>query len=231
MSYVRPRPTSGVLRQLLARLQPVAAKPAAASLAFMMLAPGFALAQTPPADATALSTVNVEDSADPMQVNNGYQATQTRVGKTLQDPHEIPQAITTVTRQLMEDQQVGNLREALRNVAGLTFNAAEGGRAGDNMMLRGFYTFGDMYLDGIRDTAQYNRETFNLEQVDVLRGSASMLFGRGQAGGVINLVSKTPKRADAYTFTGSLGTDAYTELTADLNKRVGQDAALRVNLM
>ncbi|MFP5410730.1 MAG: TonB-dependent receptor [Gammaproteobacteria bacterium] len=231
MSRVRPRPTSGVLRQLLARLQPVAAKPAAASLAFMMLAPGFALAQTSPTDATALSTVNVEDSADPMQVNNGYQGTQTRVGKTLQDPHEIPQAITTVTRQLMEDQQVGNLREALRNVSGLTFNAAEGGRGGDNMMLRGFYTFGDMYLDGIRDTAQYNRETFNLEQVDVLRGSASMLFGRGQAGGVINLVTKTPKRADAYSFTGSLGTDAYTELTADLNKRVGQDAALRVNLM
>lgn len=45
-------------------------------------------------------------------------------------------------------------------------------RSGDNMNLRGFYTFGDMYLDGVRDTAQYNREVFNLEQVDVLRGAA-----------------------------------------------------------
>ena len=80
---------------------------------------------------------------------------------------------------------VGTLREALRNVSGLSFNAAEGGRSGDNMMLRGFYTFGDIYLDGIRDTAQYNREVFNLEQVDVLRGAASMLFGRSAAGGVI----------------------------------------------
>jgi catecholate siderophore receptor len=185
----------------------------------------------PAASETTLATVKVEDTADPMGVNNGYQGTQTRVGKTLQDPHDIPQAITTVTRELMEDQQVGSLREALRNVSGLTFNAAEGGRAGDNMMLRGFYTFGDLYLDGIRDTAQYNRETFNLEQVDVLRGSASMLFGRGQAGGVINLVTKTPKRADAYTLTGSVGTDNYTEATGDLNKRIGEDAALRVNLM
>ena len=108
--------------------------------------------------------------------------------KTVQDPHDIPQAITTVTNQLMHDQQTSSLRDALRNVSGLTFNAAEGGRAGDNMMLRGFYTFGDIYLDGMRDTAQYNRETFNLEQVDVLRGSAAMLFGRGQAGGVINQV-------------------------------------------
>jgi len=231
MSHVRPRPPSGILRQLLARLQPVAATPAAASLAFMMLAPAAALAQTPTTSETTLPTVKVEDTADPMEVNNGYQGTQTRVGKTLQDPQNIPQAITTVTRELMEDQQVGSLREALRNVSGLTFNAAEGGRAGDNMMLRGFYTFGDLYLDGIRDTAQYNRETFNLEQVDVLRGSASMLFGRGQAGGVINLVSKTPKRADAYSLTGSVGTDNYTEVTADLNKRVGENAALRVNLM
>ena len=86
---------------------------------------------------------------------DGYQATKTRVGKTLQDPHDIPQAVTTVTNQLMHDQQIGSLREALRNVSGLTFNAAEGGRSGDNFMLRGFYTFGDIYMDGIRDTAVY----------------------------------------------------------------------------
>lgn len=219
----QPCRPSGRLRQLLARIAP-AAPVAAGSLAFAMLAPA-AFADT------TLATVKVEDTAEPMAVNNGYQATETRVGKVKQDPHDIPQAITTVTHQLMEEQQVGSLREALRNVSGLTFNAAEGGRAGDNMMLRGFYTFGDLYLDGIRDTAQYNRETFNLEQVDVLRGSASMLFGRGQAGGVINLVTKTPKRADAYKLTGSVGTENYAEVTADLNKRVGQDAALRVNLM
>lgn len=91
---------------------------------------------------------------------DGVRATTTRVGKVLQDPHDVPQAVTTITNNLMEEQQVGSLREALRNVSGLSFNAAEGGRSGDNMNLRGFYTFGDMYLDGIRDTAQYNRETF-----------------------------------------------------------------------
>ncbi|MDP2031156.1 MAG: TonB-dependent siderophore receptor [Thiobacillus sp.] len=229
MSHPRPRPPSGILRQLLARIQPGVAAPAVASLAFMMLAPA-ALAQTA-ASETTLPTVKVEDTADPMAVNNGYQATETRVGRVKQDPHDIAQSITVVTDQLMEDQHADSLVEALRNVAGLTFNAAEGGRAGDNMMLRGFYTFGDMYLDGIRDTAQYNRETFFLEQIDVLRGSASMLFGRGQAGGVINLVSKTPKRADAYTLTGSLGTFDYGEVTADLNKRLGEDSAVRVNLM
>jgi catecholate siderophore receptor len=230
MSHQQSCPPSGILRQLLARLQPVVTAPAAASLAFMMLAPA-AQAQTAGAGETSLPTVRVEDTTDPMEVNNGYQGTETRVGRVKKDPQDIAQSLTVVTDQLMEDQHVDSLVEALRNVAGLTFNAAEGGRSGDNMMLRGFYTFGDIYLDGIRDTAQYNRETFFLEQIDVLRGSASMLFGRGQAGGVINLVSKTPKLADAYSLTASVGTLDYAEVTADLNKHIGEDSAMRVNLM
>jgi catecholate siderophore receptor len=188
-----------------------------------------ALAQPAPTEKVKeLATINVQAEADKP---DGARATATRVGKVLQDPHDVPQAITTVTKSIMEQQQVGSLKEALRNVSGLSFNAAEGGRSGDNMNLRGFYTFGDMYLDGIRDTAQYNRETFNLEQIDVLRGAGAMLFGRGQAGGVINQVSKMPLRFDQYKLTGSIGTDGYQEVTADLNKAINSTTALRVNLM
>lgn len=192
------------------------------------LAPTAMAQQAPQAAPKELPAVNVQATTDKP---DGARATATRVGKVLQDPHDVPQAVTTVTNSIMEQQQVGSLREALRNVSGLSFNAAEGGRSGDNMNLRGFYTFGDMYLDGIRDTAQYNRETFNLEQVDVLRGAGAMLFGRGQAGGVINQVSKTPLRFDQYKLSGSLGTDGYQEVTADLNKTINDKTAVRVNLM
>jgi len=154
-----------------------------------------------------------------------------RTGKQLQDPHDVPQASTTVTHELMEAQNTSSLRDALRNVAGLSFNAAEGGRSGDNMSLRGFYTFGDMYLDGIRDTAQYNRESFNLEQVDVLRGAASMLFGRGQAGGVINQVSKTPLPYEATQLSGSMGSYDHAEGRVDFNKPISADTAVRINAM
>lgn len=195
-------------------------------LAGLSLAPG-ALAQTAE-PAKQLSTINVQTEADKP---DGLRATTTRVGKVLQDPHDVPQAVTTITHKLMEEQQVGSLREALRNVSGLTFNAAEGGRSGDNMNLRGFYTFGDMYLDGIRDTAQYNRETFNLEQIDVLRGAGAMLFGRGQAGGVINQVTKVPQRTEFNKVTGAIGGDGYREVTADLTKLLGDHTAVRVNLM
>lgn len=201
--------------------------PLGAMLAGMSLTP-VAIAQTVPVAETTLPTVNVQGDADKP---DGMRATATRVGKTLQDPQDIPQAVTTVTKTMMDEQQVGSLRDALRNVSGLSFNAAEGGRAGDNFNLRSFYTFGDVYLDGIRDTAQYNRETFNLEQVDVLRGAAAMLFGRGQAGGVINQVSKTPLRHDQYNFSASVGTRDYREATADLNKAFNADTQFRVNLM
>jgi catecholate siderophore receptor len=202
------------------------------SISLLPLGGVLLLGMTQPAQsqevAKELATVKVEAAADKP---DGYRATTTRVGKVLQDPHDIPQAVTTLTNTLLDEQQVGSLKEAMRNVSGVSFNAAEGGRSGDNMNLRGFYTFGDMYLDGIRDTAQYNRETFNHEQIDVLRGAGAMLFGRGQAGGVINQVSKTPLRIEQYKLTGSVGTDDYREVTADLNKPLGPSTALRVNLM
>ncbi len=185
--------------------------------------------KAPVVAAEELEEVTVKSKKEAQK--DGYQATKTRVGKTLQDPHDIPQAVTTVTNQLMHDQQIGSLREALRNVSGLTFNAAEGGRSGDNFMLRGFYTFGDIYMDGIRDTAVYNRETFNLEQVDVLRGSAAMLFGRGQAGGVINQVSKMANTNDNSIVTGSLGEYNYHQFTGDFNHTFNESTAIRVNVM
>jgi catecholate siderophore receptor len=197
---------------------------AAAVVAALLGAGGIARAD----EEKTLPTVHVTAGAGQQE---GFLATRTRIGRVAQDPQDLPQAVTIVTRSLIEEQDANSLREALRNVAGITFNAAEGGRSGDNMMLRGFYTFGDIYLDGIRDTAQYNRETFNLEQVEVLRGSASMLFGRGQAGGVINQVSKVPMLYGINRVEAGIGSYGYGELKADLNQRFGETSALRINLM
>ncbi len=206
-------------------------KPLGALVAGLAFCGGSALAadktDTSKKDDGTLPAVEVSGSREAPT----YMATKTRVGKVEQDPHDIPQAVTTVTSKILEEQQASSLQEAMRNVAGISFNAAEGGRAGDNMNLRGFYTFGDMYLDGIRDTAQYNRETFNFEQLDVLRGAGAMLFGRGQAGGVINQVTKTPLEVDQYRLTASTGSHGYRQFTADLNKAVSEDTGLRVNLM
>ena len=187
--------------------------------------------QTAPAaqaEAAALPAINVNAQREE---NTGYQGVRTSVGKSPQLLRDVPQAVTVVTEQLIQDRGADTLKEALRNVAGLTFNAGEGGRIGDNITLRGYSLVGDLYLDGIRDIAQYNREVFNVEQVDVLRGSASMLFGRGSTGGVVNQVSKKPFLSNINEAAVTVGSDSYKRGTADLNRVVGENAAVRLNVM
>jgi catecholate siderophore receptor len=178
---------------------------------------------------TTLPTVTVKDKRD--REEKGYQGEKTRVGKTPQLTKDIPQSVTIVSEQLIRERNADTFKEALRNVAGLTFNAGEGGRIGDNITLRGYSAVGDLFLDGIRDIAQYNRETFNLEQIDILRGSASMLFGRGSTGGVINQVSKKAKPVDANEVSLTAGSFNYKRLTADLNKVINEDLSFRLNAM
>lgn len=181
-------------------------------------------------DDTIMPQVTVQGQQ--IQEDHGsYQPGFTRVGKTNQLPKDIPQSVTVITEQLMKDRSANTLKEALRNVAGITFNAGEGGRIGDNVTLRGYSAVGDMYLDGLRDMAQYNRDTFNLEQVEVLRGSASMLYGRGSTGGIINQVSKDPEPEDHVKLDLSGGTYRYMRGVLDVNRRLGKTLVARVNVM
>lgn len=206
------------------------AKIAAASITLTLgMASHSVWAQTDAAATTVLPTVVVEGQKTAAQI--GFKAETTRVGKTKQALKDIPQAITVVTEQLIKDKNADTLKEALRNVAGITFNAGEGGRIGDNINLRGYSAVGDLYLDNIRDYAQYNRETFNAQQLDVLKGSASMLFGRGSTGGVINQVSKTALPVDANAVDLTYGSNDYKRATVDLNKSVTSNVAIRLNAM
>lgn len=172
-------------------------------------------AQSATTETKALGQVEVKAKYD--DESNRYHRNYSNIGKITQDISDIPQAITVIPEGLLEDQNATTLKESLRNVPGLTFNAGEGGRIGDNMNIRGFYSFGDLYVDGIRDTAQYNRDLFNVTQVDVLRGAASMLFGRGQAGGVINEVSKTPFLMNKTNVAVTVGSYDHYRGTADMN--------------
>lgn len=200
-----------------------------ATAAFLALSASSSLFAQTQGD-TVLPTVTVRDQAERAD-DTGYQGGTTRVGKLPQLPKDIPQALTIVPRQLMDDTNANTLKEALRNVSGLTFNAAEGGRVGDNMNLRGFYSFGDLYLDGIRDVAQIKRDTFNDQQIEVLRGSAAMLFGHGQAGGVINRSSKVPMMLETGSASATVGDAPYARITADVNQPIGENTAIRAAAM
>jgi len=141
---------------------------------------------------------------------------------------DVPQAMTVLTRDQIEDQNVTQLGEALRFVAGVSLESGEGHR--DEVFIRGQESTADFYLNGLRDDAQYYRSLYNVERVEVLKGSNALIFGRGGGGGVINRVSKTASLYSAFVETaGSLGTFGDYSLAADMNQPVTDTVAVRLN--
>ena len=132
----------------------------------------------------------------------------------------MPQTITVIPRAVIEQQGATTLRDVLRNVAGITFQAGEGGvPAGDQLTIRGFSARTDMFIDGVRDFGGYSRDSFNLEQVEVAKGPASALAGRGSTGGAINQVSKAPMRgADRRRDASAPATPTTGARTLDINQ-------------
>jgi len=136
-----------------------------------------------------------------------------------------PQTVNVVSQQLMQDQRVTSVQEALRNVPGITFTAGEGGIQGDNVTIRGYTARNDFYRDGIRDPGWYARDAFSFDRVEVYKGPSSFLFGRGSTGGVINIVSKTPQNRDFAVMEGTGTSATGGRVMVDVNKTFEQYAA------
>jgi catecholate siderophore receptor len=147
---------------------------------------------------------------------------------------DTPQTIDVVPQFVLQDQGVSTLRDALRNVPGISLAAGEAGAQGDNLTIRGFTARNDIFLDGVRDFGSYYRDSFNYEQVDALEGPAGIQFGRGSTGGVINQESKVPEMKQFVNVQAQFGTDLTRRITADINEPVADVAggtAFRANIM
>lgn len=185
----------------------------------------------PPGEGQTLKQVTVTDKREAELGKDAFRATTTTIGKGKQALRDIPQSITVVTEKLINDRNLDTVKDALRQTSGVTFLAAEGGE--EDIRLRGFSLAGtgDIFLDGIRDPAFYDRDTFNLDRVEVLRGSASLLFGRGSTGGAVNQVSKIPRTVDENEVTTTLGSHKYRRIVGDFNINTNPDAGLRITAM
>lgn len=116
----------------------------------------------------------------------------------------------------------------LRYVPGTTIGQGEGNR--DQITLRGQNTTADFFLDGVRDDAQYYRSLYNIERVEILKGPAAMIFGRGGGGGVINRVQKAPSAERLFgSVAGSVNSFGAWDVAIDLNTPISANGALRVN--
>lgn len=150
---------------------------------------------------------------------------------------DTPQTISVVPADVFNAQGAQNLTDVLKNTPGISFSAGENGFAtnNNNFSLRGFDTSGSIFVDGVRDSGNYARDVFNLEQVEVAKGPAAD-NGRGGLGGYVNLVTKTPQLGYFARGTASIGADATDadgrlRTTIDLNNQIGETSALRLNLL
>ena len=162
------------------------------------------------------------------QTVKGYQAkkssTPTKTNTLLRD---VPQAVSVVTQEVIQDQSVQSIAEAVRYVPGVTAIQGEGNR--DALVFRGNATTGDLFVDGIRDDVQTYRDIYNTERIEVLKGPNGMIFGRGGAGGILNRVSKEASWNPISQITASYGAYDQKRIAGDFGQAVSESAAFRIN--
>ena len=162
--------------------------------------------------------------------NQAVVATPTSITKSVQD---TPQIVNVIPQALIQQQKIVTLEQALRDAPGITVAIGEGGTlAGDQFKIRGQDASNDIYTDGLRDFGVYTRDSFDDQEVQVLKGPSGSMFGRGTTGGAINTVSKPPQAGKNYlAVDGTAGGGDFYRATVDLNHAIGATTAVRINLM
>ena len=144
-----------------------------------------------------------------------------------------PRTASVITPQLMQDQGVTSMIDALRNVSGVSIGAGEGSYQGDNLSIRGFAARSDIFLDGMSDFGNYDRDPFNTQQYEVIKGPSSVEFGRGSVGGAVNQESKTAQLQEFTAGSAEYGSDNTKRATLDFNEPIAglANSAFRINMM
>ena len=182
-------------------------------------------AETVEPGTTVLPTIKVTGEA----VQDGYKADAASTAKTNTPLRDVPQSISVITRQTLDDLNTQNIGEAMQYVPGVGMAQGEGNR--ETPVIRGSSSTGDFFLDGMRDDVQYYRDLYNIERVEVLKGPNGALFGRGGVGGLINRVSKEAGFDPLRKLSLQLGSYNDRRIAADLGQGVTDNLALRLNAM
>jgi iron complex outermembrane receptor protein len=154
--------------------------------------------------------------------------TATRTDTPIRD---IPASVQVIPQQVLEDQNVVEYRDALRN-AGVTTDGNYGGTGAGSVILRGF-TQDFNFRNGFRSSDFYGiSETANIERIEVLRGPASVLFGQTEPGGIINIVTEQPLSEPYYSVELTAGQFSFYRPSIDLSGPLTNDGDLlyRLNL-
>lgn len=142
---------------------------------------------------------------------------------------DVPQALTVITRDLIDDQAMAGMADVVRYIPGIGIAQGEGNR--DSAVLRGSTSSASFYTDGLRDDVDYYRDLYNVDRIEALKGPNAMIFGRGGPGGLINRVTKQASWAPVREVKWQGGAWNERRATADLGWIAGETVALRLNAL
>ncbi|MCH1929413.1 TonB-dependent siderophore receptor [Shewanella sp. A25] len=162
----------------------------------------------------------------------GYNSRKVQSGKFTEDLLNTAKTVTVINQDLMKDMGAQSFTDALRATPGVTLGTGEGGNPyGDRPFIRGYDAQSSTFINGMRNVGSQSRETFNIEQIEVLKGPSSVYNGRGAVGGSINIVTKKAQANDFINADVAIGTDSLKRASLDVNQVIGDEAAVRVNMM
>ncbi|MEH2184436.1 TonB-dependent siderophore receptor [Nostoc sp.] len=200
--------------------------------------------QTPEQEQPANQTQPKQPSAssdEPIELvvtgeQDGYRVPDASTATKTDTPiRDIPASIQVIPQQVLKDQQITQVREAVSNVSGIT--AGNGGSQttyGENFIFRGFAAgdAGSTFVNGFRRYNVLSRslDVGNIEQIEVLKGPASVLYGQGEPGGIINIVTKQPLSTPYYAVEGTIGNFDFYRPTLDLSGPLNTDKTIRYRL-
>jgi len=177
--------------------------------------------QTSTVDESALEVVEVRGQRTDYDVRTAASGTRFEV-----DLIDVPVSVQVVPRSLFEDQGAIQIGEALRNVSGVTVGDTSGNRV-EKFTVRGFENDRRIAVDGFLPPTAFGNVGYldlaTVEQIEVLKGPASVLYGQANPGGFINLVSKRPQDVASYNATLAGGSYGFFRTEVDINQPLTSD--------
>ena len=162
-------------------------------------------------------------------VITGERAQSDTGSKTGTDPHDVPAAIVVIPREVLEEQDVRTLDDALRNASSVTPVFGGGYGLSDNYLIRGLPM--RFLRDGLPDGPTfvgYRRTLADVASIEVLKGPGSALYGRAEAGGSVNLSTLAPLDRLGARGEASIGRFGAHALTGDVTGPLGGGVSARL---
>jgi catecholate siderophore receptor len=142
---------------------------------------------------------------------------------------DVPQSVTVVSRDLIDDLSMRGMADVVTYVPGATMAQGEGNR--DTPVLRGNSSTASFFVDGVRDDVQYMRDLYNVDRVEALKGPNALIFGNGSPGGVINRVTRQPIWISSRELTMQGGSEGERRISGDIAQVLGENVAVRIAAM